>query len=242
MARFLKVFYSMIFPPLCVSCEKRIENEGVVLCTPCIKNIILHSSLFCPICGARVPPGEKICHTNAGYTLAAATSYEQKIVRDLIHALKYNETKEGAVLIAYIIFEYLKRVLPLPSLDFSDYLVIPIPLHKKRERARGYNQSLLIAEELKKIFEGNGMKFPEIRRDIMTRNAYTLSQTECRSGEERRKNISGCFSIQNKTYLEKKHIILIDDVHTTGATISEATQILKQCGVNRVLALTFAKT
>jgi len=232
----------MIFPPLCVSCEKRIENEEVVLCTPCVKNIILHSSLFCPICGARVPPGEKVCHTDAGYTLAAATSYEQKTVRDIVHALKYNETKEGAVLIAHIMFEYLKRVLPLSSLDFSDYIAIPIPLYKRKERARGYNQSLLIAKELKRVFEVHTMVFPEICEDIITRNTRTPSQTECRNVQERKKNIYGCFTIPNKKSVEKKNIILIDDVHTTGATIGEATRILKQHGAKRILALVFTKT
>lgn len=238
----LKTFYSMIFPPLCVSCEKKIENEDVVLCASCIKNIMLHSSLFCPFCGARVPPGEKICHTNAGYMLAAATSYEQKMVRDLIHSLKYNETKESAVLIAHIMFEYLKRVLPLSSLDFSDYIAIPIPLYKRKERTRGYNQSLLIAQELRKIFEAHGMVFPKICDDGIIRNTHTLSQTECRNIKERKKNISGCFSISHEKFIEKKNIMLIDDVHTTGATISEAVRVLKQHGAKRILALVCAKT
>jgi len=242
MYRIIKIFYSMIFPPYCVSCEKRIENEDTVLCTSCVKNIVLHSSLFCPFCGARIPPGEKICHINVGYILGAATSYEQKTVRDLVHALKYNETQEGAILVAYIMFEYLKRVLPLSSLDFSDYIAIPIPLYKRKERARGYNQSLLIAKELKKIFKAHGLGFPEIYENIITRNLHTLSQTECRNVQERKKNISGCFTIPNKELVENKNIILIDDVHTTGATIGEATRTLKQCGAKRILALTFAKT
>lgn len=239
---FLKVFYSMIFPPVCVSCTRRIKNEEIVLCVPCTKSIILYDSLFCPVCSARVPPGEKICHPNAGYTLAAATSYEQKTVRDLVHALKYDETKEGAILIAHIIFEYLKRVLPLSLLNFSDYLIIPIPLHRKRERARGYNQSFLIAQELKRIFEAHGMMSPNIYKNILIRDAHTLSQTECHNIQERRKNVLGCFTISNKELIEQKNIILIDDVHTTGATIGEATRVLKQCGGKHILALTFAKT
>lgn len=232
----------MLFPPLCVSCEKRVENEDVVLCISCIKSIMLHSSFFCPVCEARVPPGEKICHGDAGYILAAATSYEQKAVRNLIHALKYSETREGAMLIAHIIFEYLKRVLPLSLLDFSEYIAIPIPLYKRKERTRGYNQSFLIAEELKKIFEMHGMMFPEIHTDIITRNTNTLSQTECQNIKERKKNISGCFSVSPIKIVEKKNIVLIDDVHTTGATIGEAVRILKQHGAKRIIALVCAKT
>jgi len=240
--RFIKILYSMVFPPICVSCKERIGNEEIVLCAPCTKNIILHDSLFCPICGARVPPGAKVCHSSAGYTLAAATSYEQKTIRDLVHALKYDETKEGAMLIAYVIFEYLKRILPLSSLNFSDYAVIPIPLYTRKERARGYNQSSLIAQELKLIFETQGMAFPKIYENILIRNTHTLSQTECHNIQERRKNISGCFTVLNKKNIEQKNIILVDDVHTTGATIGEATRMVKQCGVKHVLALTFAKT
>lgn len=235
-------FLSVLFPPRCISCNIRIDNPEFVCCAPCTGKIILNSSFFCPFCGARIPPGEKACHADAGYLLGAATSFEQKQIRDLVHSLKYNGTRDTAPFIAHMMFEYMRRILPVNALDFSNYMLIPIPLHKRKERVRGYNQSSVLAHELKKIFVSLDLPFPEIRKDILMRKKYTPSQTECRTTQERRKNIAECFSVSHPEYINGKNIILIDDVHTTGATMGEAVRILKRCGGKRILGFVFAKT
>lgn len=234
-------FTSILFPPQCEICATRIKEENLPACERCIRSILLFSSFFCPQCGARVPAGEKPCG-HARYLLASATSYEQEHVRILVHSLKYEGNERIAELFSYILFEYLKRILPLHAIDFSDYDIIPVPLHKKKERKRGFNQSLLIVKELEKRFQENNMPFPAIRAKALVRTRITQSQTKCGKKKDREKNVAGCFSINPHSTPLRKNVIVCDDVHTTGATMCEVVKTLKAEGITHVIALVIAKT
>lgn len=109
-----------------------------------------------------------------------------------------------------------------------------MPLHHKRLRERGYNQSLLLAKELGKL-----IKLPVVD-DCLVRESYTPAQAKTLNVIERRKNVANAFSCRNHN-LQNKQVLLLDDVCTSGATISACASAIKNSGVNSVWGLVLAR-
>jgi ComF family protein len=156
----------------------------------------------------------------------------------LIHRYKYGGKTHLAAPLGALLFIALMRYWDVNAID----LVLPVPLHVRRLRKRGFNQAFLlirdwemIAAELKISPVNFQMKF-----DVLTRNRWTESQT----GLARRKrltNIKNAFSIKDPLKIEDKRILLVDDVYTTGATVDECAQVLLAGGAQTVDVLTLAR-
>ena len=121
----------------------------------------------------------------------------------------------------------------LPELGDGVDGVVPGPLHPRRERERGYNQALLLASALCKL-----TGWP-LRARVLRRTRYTSQQTRL-SANQRRDNVRGAFAPAGEN-LEGQHLLLVDDVMTTGATVSECAKVLKKSGASRVSVLTLAR-
>jgi ComF family protein len=122
-------------------------------------------------------------------------------------------------------------------LKIENFIIVPVPLHRSKERQRGFNQSKLLA---KNIAEHLNLKM----LDALKRVKNTKQQAQCKNNEQRIKNVEDCFKIKNPETAElikHKNILLIDDVFTTGATMNEAVRILKQNSCGRIIALVAAK-
>jgi ComF family protein len=111
---------------------------------------------------------------------------------------------------------------------------VPVPLHDKRLKERGYNQSALLAKELSRL-----TGFP-VNETCLVRNVYNVPQAKTRNVEERKQNVIGIFSVVNDDLLEKK-VLLIDDVTTSGATLNACASPLKKTGAASVWGLTLAR-
>ncbi len=227
-------FLDIIFPSLCVNCLRRGEKT---LCSECFAKIEINNSFFCPECNRRLPADEELlktknlCHPEARFILAAAAPYENKVVRELIHALKYNRTKAVLEPLGEIINQYVRKVIGNSGLETRDFVAVPIPLHPRKERERGFNQATLIAEML-----------PQRRTGNLVRIKNTKSQTNLRDGEERQRNVSGVFVVEKPEEVAGQNIILIDDVFTSGATMKEAVRVLKAAGAKKIIGFVIAKT
>ena len=154
---------------------------------------------------------------------------KDKELQHLIHSLKYT----GKFLTGYFLGEVLGKNIKNELLSWNINLILPIPLHQLKKAERGYNQSLYISKGLSKeinIPVGSG---------IITRRKYTHSQTTMNL-LERQKNIEEAFKVKNKKKITGKNILLIDDVITTGATISECGKVLLDSGAKRVYAASVA--
>jgi ComF family protein len=149
----------------------------------------------------------------------------------LIHAYKYEGVKELRTLFADIISSFLDFYAIRPS---SGSVLVPIPLHRSRERSRGFNQSQLLAEEL-------GARLGLDVAAALKRSRATEQQIEMKSYEARRRNIAGAFAIADAESVRGKPAILVDDVSTSGATLSEAARTLRGAGARTVWAITIAK-
>ena len=206
-----------LYPISCVGCG---EKE-VGLCAKCL---------------AVLPPPD----FKQEEEVVAVFSYQNKIVKRVIWKLKYRNGRYLAPILAEALYE---RLLPeLADLklikNWSDSILIPIPLSAKRFKKRGYNQAELLAEAL--IKKDMGENFT-LKKDILLRTIDTKPQAEIKNKGERKNNVRGCFTVKNKNLVRGKNIILIDDVSTTGATLYEAGKALKKSGARNFLKITVAK-
>lgn len=144
----------------------------------------------------------------------------------LIHALKYEKNYRIGIYLGNLIAEKSMRKLSGWDLD----LIIPIPLFHLRKAERGYNQSFYIAKGL-----GEKLKIP-VKQNIVIRKKSTSTQTKLNL-VERKQNMAGAFSLKNQKNIKQKNILLVDDIITTGSTITEVAKILKKKKAKKIYAL-----
>ncbi len=219
----------VLFPSACLACGAEI-GEGAI-CEACFGEIARDRTLFCAVCRARLPDGKKICHKDAPMLLGSAGPYDAKAIKALIHALKFGGITAAAGPLGDLLADYASGL----SLDLRSSIVVPLPLSARRERIRGFNQSALIA---RRFAAQRGLPVEEA---ILFRTGHRKPQSETKSAAERRENIRGCFTVPRKILTEGKNIILIDDVVTSGATLTEAARTLKAAGAKKILALAAAR-
>lgn len=225
-----------LFPVSCISCGK--DDEWI--CEKCLNKISLKNIQVCPYCEKRITPNGYTCFDCKKKLsldgLLVATSYRDKIISSAIHLYKYRFVEDLSHALGNIILRTISNSdLPLPD------IIIPIPLHKRRLRWRGFNQSELLAEYLgKKITPG----FPiEVSNNLIRRIRYTEPQMKIKNKLQREKNIRNAFEIPRKISdkIKNKRVLLVDDVITTGATIFECAKMLKKSGAGEVFAIVIAR-
>jgi len=220
----------LLFPKACLICRQ----EGEFLCVSC-SNTLTVIAPSCLICKSRCPEG-KICHSCRKKTpirrIYTPFTYKNKHVRNLIHVYKYERAKELAEPLAKFVTGAMRKANFIAK---KNMVIIPVPLHWRRERERGFNQSELIAL---KISESLGLPVLE---KTMARRKNTLPQIDMKNDVIRRQNISGAFAISNPKSIVGKTIILVDDVITSGATINEAANTLREAGAKSVWAAAIAR-
>lgn len=236
------LLFDIIFPPTCLNCKNYLtEIEKLnFICQKCFIAIPLNNSSFCPICFKRLPSNSKICnhpfkqHSQYPYILAPACSYQDQTIQNLIHFYKYESYQNIAVILSKILDIYLKKSQLLELFNSQNLIIIPIPLHPKKENKRGFNQSALLAKNLAQTYDLNFLP-------ILLKTKNSPAQAKHKDFNQRKENVSGTFSLKNPDLIKNKAIILIDDVYTSGSTISEAARLLKQNGAKKIIALVIAK-
>ena len=203
----------LIFPPICLYCEK---YSKAPVCAHCFSKIKFYNILF-------REPGLPI--------LGSACPYDNEVINKLIACLKFEKIKEASLPLAEILFKYLEN-LNLTTCLQKSFVLIPVPLSRKRLRERGFNQSELLGKILASKLN---LKFSS---RIIERIKETRPQTEFKEKEEREENVKNCFRINSAP---PKNVLLLDDVFTTGSTMLEAVKTLKQAGTRRIICLTAAK-
>ncbi len=169
------------------------------------------------------------------YKAAAYGSYEGGL-RDLLHLLKYEHVRPAARVLGRMLSEVITGLAP----DFSiPPVVIPVPLHERKFRERGFNQSELIAHAALKM-KPAGLELA-VETRVLKRTRATQSQTGL-SSHQRRENMRGAFVVAEPGQVAGREILLIDDVFTTGTTVSECARVLRRAGATRVGVATVART
>lgn len=232
---------NIFFPPVCLICRARVA-QGVI-CDACFAGIFVRSGFLCGECHAFLPDAIRICHFDFPYLLGAAGNYEDKALQSLIHNLKFRYIKDAAEPLAALLFKYIERARQAGGgIDLADYVVIPIPLSRRRARSRGFNQAELIA---KKLAAELGLP---LETKSLARTKYAKPQSDIIDVTRRKENVRGGFEVVDVSAahpnagVHEKNILLIDDVSTTGATFFEASLALKAAGAKNIIAVAAAKT
>lgn len=216
-------FISLFFPVICQSCGKSLFRNEDSICTHCLYHLprtdfhLINDNPVAKIFWGRV-------------NIQAATSFftfsKGSHVQQLIHQLKYKGQKQVGVHMGTLYGHELRKTTLFPKVD----LIIPVPLHKRKLRKRGYNQSACFAEGL-----ASGMYIPTALQ-VLFRTSASDTQTK-KSRFFRWKNVEHLFYVKNEQQIRHKHILLVDDVVTTGATLEACAQaLLKVEGVKVSIA------
>ena len=217
---FFAGLFELVFPKKCLSCKK----EGFAFCAECRGRIPLETS------------------PSQGDTISV-WQYDYPTLQKALWRLKYRGKQELARDLAESLYDKLMETLaenelfenPAGNRD-EKYVLIPIPIHKDRQRKRGYNQSELLAKELVRL---NPSLFL-LETDALLKTKKTRSQVSVKNREQRLRNIRGSFSVCHAKKISGKNILVVDDVTTTGATLAEARKVLRKAGAKNVLCVTLA--
>ena len=222
-----KTALDLLFPLRCIECGK----EGSLICPDCRNGLSWIHQPVCPFCGVDKPL-DTPCTSCPAFRpvidgMRSPFRFEA-VIRSAVHQLKYRNLRAIAIPLAKMMADFLSDN-PLPY-----DIIVPVPLHNKRLRERGYNQSELLAKEIGKL---TGVP---IDKDSLTRHRHTPAQAMTKSVKERHSNPDGAFTCRNKSVCGKK-VLLIDDVATSGATLDACASALKSAGAVSVWGLTLAR-
>ncbi len=227
---------SLLYPPLCVACSADLAPDEY-LCAACTERLPRIRPPFCHKCSepfAGDITGSFRCANCADRTLhfeAAVSAYRGRgLVRKLVHDFKYGSQFH----LRHPLADWLGETLHDPRLHGRRFdFIVPVPLHPARERARGFNQAQLLAE----LFSAR-IGLPLLR--ALERIRYTTTQTAF-DRAERMQNLRNAFRLRKKMDVRDSRVLLIDDVLTTGSTLSECARVLKKAGASSVYAATAAR-
>ncbi len=226
----------LLYPPLCGFCRGSVEN-GKLLCASCDANAVPISGPACQICSE--PFEGEIDHpftcANCAerkfhFDYAVASYRSTGIVRECIHRFKYNHQ----FWLRHLLTQWLESNLQDRRLaENRPDCLVPVPLHPARKRERGFNQAQVLAELLSKktgtpIWTG------------LERHRFTDSQTQF-DREKRMENLRNAFQIRHTSEVRNLHLLLIDDVLTTGTTVDECARVLMQAGAASVRVAAVAR-
>ena len=241
----LKSLIDLIYPPRCLICQAFLQDQNTVqggqdipFCQTCFKEFTPIKSPICSLCGRPFSDGteqDRICEEclrkRPSYDIARAPYLYDGALMTAIHELKYAQRSHLAGPLGSLLALFAQTCIG----ELRGSLVMPVPLHPKRLRARGFNQSLLLARCVASK-TGAELDFLSLRR-----TKFTKPQTEL-SSEERKKNVRKAIEVVKPEVVKKRTILLVDDVATTGSTLNECAKALKRAGADGVLCLVLART
>lgn len=232
--RILNKIDEVLFPGFkCFVCGKETFGGESKLCVRCEKKFPLISGNICEKCGMPLPEGNIICDTckerKFVFDSARASFVYDEMTHGMLYKLKYGGNQYIADFFGELIFETYKKWGIVAD------IVLPVPLFSKRERKRGYNQSMLIA---RKFSELSGIPLDD---EIIFRTVETPNQTRL-SRSQREINLLGAFSYNSNKKISGKNVLLIDDMFTTGSTSNEIARVLRRHKPSAIYVLSAGKT
>ena len=220
MKRILTDFLSLFYPRTCICCNRTLLSKEEYICMHCRLDLPLTNF---PFVGDNPLRKHLLTIENLEYVFAYLKYVRHGAAQKLLHELKYKDQRGlGIILGQWLGYQILEKIEPI-EVD----MIVPIPLHRKKLKKRGYNQSAFIAEGL-----SDSLRIPW-RNDIIERTIYTTTQTK-KGKTDRWVNVDSIFQMKKDVNVNDMHILLVDDIITTGATIESAAKILTESGVRKV--------
>ena len=238
MKRIIRHLLKILYPPKCIICKCYVKNEMNEICADCINTLPFKEGKTCPVCSIPVSfsYGDMTCHRcryEKRYFDRAVSpfTYEGEIRSAVLNYKFYGKTFYAKTL-AQFMYDEIKEQFGNTLPDVLTY----VPLHPLRYISRGYNQSKMLADYI-----GEKLNIPVTRTLIKIKNTRPLSSQKHKNRHDAVKGVYQLYK-NSPDILNGKTVLLIDDIITTGATISECSHILKRGGAKTVLAATVAQT
>jgi ComF family protein len=210
--------------PVCGECLNGMERLSGPLYGFCgERNIALHTQGCCGNCRVSAPP----------FVRAVAYGSYDGGLRELIHLLKYDRVRPAANVLGRMLAEAIEALRAV----CNSAVVISVPLHRSNLRLRGFNQAEEIARAALKQLRRSELK---LDTEVMQRRRKTETQTGL-TDQQRRENVRGAFVVTASEVIDGANVLLIDDVFTTGATVTECARVLRRQGAKRVFVATVAR-
>jgi ComF family protein len=241
--------FSVLFPCDCRICSRPLLNiSRLPVCTQCLTGIVPIQGKVCSICGERVLSSYAaadedgllrcpVCRrVRRPFARAVAYGSYDDALRELIHLLKHNGVRPAAAVLGRMLAEAIAGLQS--SFSQSPVLLVPVPLYKGKRHQRGFNQAELITRHALKLLKTSAL---ELRPDILARTRETHSQIGLTS-HQRRENLRGAFAVPRAPEVTGREILLVDDVYTTGTTVTECAKVLRRAGAAQVWVATVART
>lgn len=237
MAAVLSVILDILFPPVCVACghDRGEAERDSILCSQCRAALVPDPALHCPVCRKQLPldaidsPRSARCHPSASHLVLSAVPYEHPVAKALIKQLKFQRSEQAASILTDLCVSAFKN-LPMHKLG----AIVPIPLSSKRLRLRGFNQAELLASAL-----GRAYTLP--MEKVLLRVRDTSPQSDLTHFTERRVNVADAFILDARVGTHAAQYAIVDDVWTSGATMSEAAAVLRQAGARTLYGIVVAR-
>jgi len=242
----IKSFIDLVYPPRCLFCgcflkeeRTRINGRDLLLCPDCLRHLEPAGSPLCPICGRPFPPrtapNDRVCEeclrSRPFYEETRGAYLYEGILAEAIHRFKF----KGKTHLTEILGPLLGTFTAKCFKDLDAPLVIPVPLHPKRLRERGFNQSLYLARYVAEAISGDLDPFS------LRRTRHTPPQIRLQA-QARLKNLRGAFKVVNQGAVRGRTVVLVDDVSTTTATLNECARALRRARARKIFGAVLART
>ncbi len=218
----------LLYPPRCAGCSR----EGQFICDSCLSEQPRLMAPYCLACAQPLPRGS-ICadcrSTPLAISAIRAPFLMEGAIRHAVHQLKYGNLRAIAPQLGRLLADF------MISEDVSGDALVPIPLHGRRERQRGYNQARLLAFEAGKQLEVT------VASGYLSRVSNSPPQARSQSAADRKANVKDSFYCPVPSEVEGKILVLMDDVCTTGATLDACASVLMEAGAAQVYGVTLAR-
>jgi ComF family protein len=233
----LKRVVDLIYPRFCALCNDRVTNEAGHICWDCLSDVEYVGNPFCSVCGDPVEgmvENEYTCSAcrrdKPGFDMARSAVRYRSGMAAAVRSLKYSQATHVARDLAKLLQACVQ--MWYEHIDFD--AVTCVPLHRRKEKDRTFNQSELLARCLARA----------LRKPLMARCLARSKNTDTQTGLsmlQRRKNVKDAFEADMPDWIEGRRLLLVDDVMTTGATVSECARVLKEAGAAGVHVVTVAR-
>ncbi len=234
--------FATLFPSDCRLCTAPLTRiSRLPVCDDCLDGIKALTGRLCAVCGERLLTphagpdamcGDCRIATPPFVRAMAYGSYDSGL-RELLHLLKYDGVRPAANVLGRMLAEVIAGF----DSEFLSAKVIPVPLHKSKLRQRGFNQSEEIARAGLRCLNRGSLT---LANGVLHRRRATESPTGL-SDHQRKENVRGAFVVTSPEAIENQDVVLVDDVFTTGATVSECARVLRREGADRIFVATVAR-
>lgn len=218
--------FSLFYPSICAACSEPLLKNEKVVCINCLVDLPYTNFHL-----EKDNPVERLFWGRCAVHFATSLCYFRKSnrVQHLLHQLKYNGKTNVGEFLGIELGKQLEHTQRLSPID----LIVPVPLHPKKEKIRGYNQSLFIAQGISNVLQA------PVESQVLLRRTNTSTQTR-KSRFERYKNVETIFQLAEPERVYGKNILIVDDVVTTGATLESCTALILAKGAGQVNVATLA--